>query len=181
MLRLSILIPTLSKRAAMLARLLRILQPQLSDDVEVLTDLDDGQRSIGAKRNALLERARGDYIIFPDDDDRVTDDYIAELMDGIGQGVDVVCVNAIHTTDGHSPKLVIDLPYQEWEETPEAYLRGVQIKDAVKREIAITVKFPDISFGEDSVWGHAVEATGLVKTWRDARKVTYFHEYISTK
>ena len=160
---------------------MQCLQPQLSDDIELIIDSDNGERTIGHKRNDLLAKATGDYVVFIDDDDRVTSCYIAEIMAGIAQGVDVVCVNAIHTIDGHSPKAVIDKPYQNWCETPNAYLRGVQWRDAVKREIAVSVPYPNIRFGEDRAWTIAMEATGLIKTWREAVKPTYFHEYVSHK
>ena len=179
--KLSILIPTITKRQIMLARLMRILQPQLTDETELIIDCDDGERTIGKKRNDLMAKAKGDYIVFIDDDDLITDNYVSELMRGISTGLDVVCVNAIHTTDGYLPRLVIDLPYQEWKEAHDIYLRGVQWRDAVKREIAISVPYPDIRFGEDHAWTVAIEATKIIKTWLPATEPTYFHEFVSAK
>jgi glycosyltransferase involved in cell wall biosynthesis len=190
--KLSILIPTMPCRKPLFQRLIRILAPQLglgdgidkilrNEDVEVLQDMDNGEITIGAKRNRLLSKATGDYVVFIDDDDRVTENYVQMIMAGIAKGVDVVCVNAIHTTDGQNPKLVIDIPYQRWRETPHAYLRGVQWRDAVKREIAISVPYPDIRFGEDHAWTIAIEATKIIKSWHEAEAPTYFHEFVSVK
>lgn len=183
MMKLSVLIPTMYKRAAFYERLMAILRPQLerTQDAELLTCIDGGELTIGAKRNKLLAQARGEYVVFIDDDDRVTDDYLDVILKGIETGFDVVCVNAIHTTDGKRPKLVIDIPYNEWTETPEAYLRGVQWRDAIKREIALSVPYPDVNFGEDHYWSIAIEATKVFKTWLPATKPTYFHEFVSVK
>ena len=55
-----------------------VLAEQLTSEVEVLTELDDGTRSIGEKRNALVESAGGEYVCFVDDDDMVSSDYVGE-------------------------------------------------------------------------------------------------------
>ena len=57
----SILVCSVEKRKHFLDRLKSILEPQLTDEVELLVDLDSGQKTIGQKRNDLLEKAQGDY------------------------------------------------------------------------------------------------------------------------
>jgi len=72
---LSLLICSLKDRQGYLERLMQILDPQLSgieDKVEVIVELDNGERSIGAKRNALLDKAKGEYLAFIDDDDIIS-------------------------------------------------------------------------------------------------------------
>lgn len=68
---LSILICSLHSRSHLLAELKAILQPQLTGDVELLIEIDNKEISTGAKRNILLNRAQGKYIVFIDDDDMV--------------------------------------------------------------------------------------------------------------
>jgi hypothetical protein len=55
---LSILICSLWERAGDLARLLRVLDPQLTPDVELLIEVDNREKTTGAKRNILLEKAK---------------------------------------------------------------------------------------------------------------------------
>ena len=187
---LSILVPTMPRRHAFLERLLGILRPQITPNTELIVESDDGKITIGAKRNILLKRAIGEYIVAIDDDDRVTDDYVEQIMLGIRTGVDLVSVRSIYTTDGKNPQYVLDVPYLPWGSVKglvpnpagsDGYIRGIQIRDAMKRSIATTVPFEDIPFAEDRLWGQAVEATGLVRSWYLIPKPTYFHEYISHK
>ena len=80
---LSILICTIKSRQLLCGRLLGILRPQRCPEVEILTEEDDGDTTIGAKRNVLLDRAQGRYLCFIDDDDTVSDDYVASLVSGL--------------------------------------------------------------------------------------------------
>ena len=54
-------------------------------DVECLYLLDNKRRTVGAKRNALLDMARGEYVSFIDDDDMVAADYVKRIHDAINQ------------------------------------------------------------------------------------------------
>ena len=79
---LSLLIPTVPRRfdaafPKLIHELLR--QTEGRNDVEVLGLFDNRKRTIGTKRNNLLQMARGDYLAFIDDDDWVVPDYIDVL------------------------------------------------------------------------------------------------------
>lgn len=54
-------------------------------DIELLYLLDNKRRTVGAKRNALLDVARGEWISFIDDDDMVSDAYVRRVHDAILQ------------------------------------------------------------------------------------------------
>lgn len=174
--KLSILIPSLIGREKYLARLYDILKPQLSNDIEVLIHTDNKQITTGSKRNNLINDAKGEYIIFVDDDDRVSADYVEQVMVGINRGVDAVTITSIITVDGKNPRFVIDSPYQENRFYKNTYYRGVQHLDAVKRELASQIKYEDISFGEDAKWTKAMHESGLIKTWYRVGKPIYFYE-----
>lgn len=175
--KLSILIPTMENRSSFLARLLAILEPQLTAEVEIV--IEPGPGSIGAKRNTLIARAAGDYVVFIDDDDRVMPDYVVELLAGIAKGVDVVSIRSIRTENGERPQEVIDLPYQPHSGVigSGVFLRGTQHIDAVKRELAQAVPFADKSFGEDLEWTRAIETAGIIKTWHQIDHPTYLYEF----
>lgn len=98
--KLSILIPTLQCRAEMLARLMAVLTPQITDEVELLTLLDDGDRTTGAKRNELLARATSEYVAFVDDDDLVSRDYVGKILSALEKSPDVVTFKVMRYLDG---------------------------------------------------------------------------------
>src|SRR5262245_8029198 len=140
MVKLSILVPSLSTRTEYLHRLLSLLNPQVSSEIEILIDIDNGTRTIGDKRNALLKRATGRYVSFVDDDDRVSPDYVQQMMAGIEKGVDAVCIQGVFNQDGCDQGIFIDKPFTTWSteivDGVNIYHRGVQHLDAVRREIA---------------------------------------------
>lgn len=179
--KLEILIPTLKSRSGLLSRLLNILKPQLTPEVRILTDCDDGQVSIGEKRNRLLSHATADYVCFVDDDDTVSEDYVASLLDGIARDVDVVCIRGIFTTNGEDPAPFYDKVHQVHGLRRLAgqveYTRGIQHLDAIRRTIAVSQKFPDSSFGEDYEWGVAIERSGMVQSSWEVDHPIYFYDY----
>lgn len=62
--------------------------------VEILTLTDNKQRSIGAKRQALLNLAQGKYIAFLDDDDVPSHNYIERAVSLQMMGlIDVITFN----------------------------------------------------------------------------------------
>jgi len=60
---LSILVPTLASRKRSLDKLMGVLSVQLTNEVEVLTESDDGSLTVGRKRNALVQRAAGNTFV----------------------------------------------------------------------------------------------------------------------
>ena len=75
---LSVLMPALAKNAILRDRVMKNLDEQIEAaanrgfHVELLVDIDNGERTIGEKRNQLLQRARGLFSCFVDDDDDVS-------------------------------------------------------------------------------------------------------------
>ncbi len=108
--KLSILILTVPKRQKRyFPRLTQHLLEQIGDreDIEVLGLYDNKKRSVGEKRNNLLEIAKGEYLTFIDDDDRIADDYIESITKVIDlKSPDVVVFESIATVNGIAPKLL---------------------------------------------------------------------------
>lgn len=183
--QLSILIPSLSTRRAYLNRLLNVLSPQITLGVECLVAIDAGDKGRGPKRNDLMRQASGKYVVFVDDDDLVTDDYVQQLMCGIEKDVDVVSIRGKQFRDGILWREFMDRPDQRFNQVVVdgvlTLTYGVMHLDAIKREIAIQFEFPDIKFGEDRRWGTAIEQSELVKTWHQVSKPIYLYEYRSVK
>ena len=97
---LSILVPSIPSRTVLLHRLLCILAPQVTPEVEILINMDSGAKTIGDKRNSLLQAAESEYVSSIDDDDLVSSDYIEQLMVGINLGVDVVSIRGLYFENG---------------------------------------------------------------------------------
>ena len=160
--KLSILICTLNKRYKYLLKLVDVLLPQITDkdEVEVLYAVDDGEKTIGKKRNELLGRAKGKYITFIDDDDLVSADYISQIMVGIDKDVDVIGIHLIMNVDGiYDEYTYHSIKYRSWYQEPDPdhpgrtrYFRNPNHLNPVKREYALRTKFPEINFAEDKAY-----------------------------
>lgn len=186
--KLSILIPHTTKYKGFLERLTECLEPQVTtkDEVEVLFNIDDGQMSIGKKRNILLEKSQGEYISFIDSDDLVSDDYIEKLMEGINKGVDACSLKGMITEDGVNP-LVFEhsIKYNAYKtNNPQElvrYERYANHLNCIKSTIAKQFKFPEINHGEDEDWATQIFKSGLIKTEHYIPEIIYFYEYRSKK
>ena len=182
---LSILVPTIPSRGELLSRLLAILAPQVTPEVEILVNMDSGAKTIGDKRNSLLRAAEGEYVSSIDDDDLVSSDYIEQLMVGINLGVDVVSIRGLYFENGVHKGETIDKPYQAWRTIPGdgtlTFLRGTQHLDAIRREIAQSVKFENRGWGEDSIWSKTLEMKFPNLTSYQVPMNVYFYHYVSNK
>jgi glycosyltransferase involved in cell wall biosynthesis len=137
-------------RKNLLTRLLNVLDPQRTDEVEIIIESDDGQMAIGKKRNILLKKATGDYISFVDDDDLVTTHYVGKVLQAIETKPDCVGLQGIITFQGKSPRIFIhSMKYDKWFEENNVYYRCPNHLNPVKRDIALQVMFPENNFGED--------------------------------
>jgi glycosyltransferase involved in cell wall biosynthesis len=98
--KLSILIPSVLSRYEKLGRILDQLKPQITDEVEVVVHTDNKKISLGDKRNKLLSLANGEYIVMIDDDDRITEDYVFELLKAIESGAECICYEVECSVNG---------------------------------------------------------------------------------
>lgn len=157
--KLSILIPSLISRKRYLDELSEVLKPQVlqnQNDVEVLINLDNGESSIGRKRNDLISSATGDYIAFVDDDDLVSNDYIPLLLNAIDKSPDVVGIHLLMTVDNVLKGLTYhSLNYKTWFNKQSiipninCYFRNPNHLNPIKKDIIKNVKFLEINMGED--------------------------------
>lgn len=157
--KLSILICSLQRRKLFLDRLMQCIQPQLAgnDGVEMLTEIDNGEISIGAKRNALLQKATGDYVAFVDDDDLVADDYVSSILSAIESSPDVIGFPILVSTDGTYVEYgFISSVFHSWFDLPDPFKSGrlsffacANHITPVRRDLALRVGFPSRQKKED--------------------------------
>ena len=213
MIILSILIPSLHRRTGMLKSLLNNLQSQIiacnaSGKVEILVELDDGLINTGNKRNVLVNRAQGKYVVAIDDDDSVSLEYISSILEAAEQDCDAIVFAGTISVDGQNTKrwyISKDLPYvaaikrngQVWDkntgqiitipdwvqiaENEEVYLRYINHLVPVKREIALQVPFPNKTREEDFDYATELHKRALIKTEARIDKQLYHYAFMNIK
>lgn len=172
MIRLSILICSVRSRAERRAELLRTLKNLIGPhkhlqidfrdfytdrwigaEAEVIMITDNKQMSVGEKRNLLIEFAQGAYVSFVDDDDMIMADYVSEIVAATTENTDVIVYEAMRYENGRADRRVIyDKNFGRDYSTPQFHYRLPNHLMCTKRELAARVKFPQVSFGEDSEW-----------------------------
>lgn len=184
--KLSLLVCSLAGRSHQLERLKEVLELQLTDGVELIIDVDNGEKSIGAKRNDLLDQAVGDYIAFIDDDDLVSSDYVEKILECLELDPDVVGIHLLHFNDGQLGGFTYhSLEYKSWFHQPDRttgfmrYYRNPNHLNPVKRELALQTKFPDKSFGEDS--DYSKRLLPLLKSQEYIKEPVYIYLYQTKK
>jgi len=174
---LSILIATMPKRKWKFNRLLNSLDSQLpmNGSVEILWN-DSMEYNIGIKRQELLERALGEYIVYCDDDDRVSDDYVKKILEATKTSPDCIGISGIITTNGLKPKQWhISKDFGSWFEKNEIYYRTPNHISPVKREIALKAGFPAIKTSEDAEYSKRI--LPMLKTEEIVQGNIYFYLY----
>jgi hypothetical protein len=137
-----------------------ILQTGDISNIEILAFLDNKKRTIGKKREGLVNLAKGKYQIQIDDDDDIMPGFISELMDVINQNkdYDVILFNQYVTiNNGNIFTVHFDLNNENGQCHQENG-KWVDIKRAPfhnmcwKTELAQSESFPDASYSEDWHW-----------------------------
>ena len=149
--KLSVLICTLPSRVVrFLPVLIQELDRQCTSEVECLYLGDNKRRSVGEKRNDLLRLAKGEYVVFVDDDDWVTPDYVKELIEGCHTGADVVVFKVMCKIERKQGKEVIyNANFKKDMNKARHYERLPNHIMCIKKELALKVGFKQMNFGED--------------------------------
>ncbi len=176
---LSVLICSLSSRAGDLTRLLNVLEKQLTKEVELLTDIDNGEVTTGAKRNRLLEKSTGEYVVFIDDDDLIAETYIKDILKAAKEHKDAIVFKGWVTTNGKNKR-----PFELSKDFGYLTMNGIYYRYPnhivpIKRSIATRFKFPDKDYGEDYDWATQIHKSGFIKTETKIDKELYFYLYKS--
>lgn len=176
--KLSILIATIPSRKESFYSLLDNLNYQLctTQGVEILSD-DSIHINIGQKRNSLLLRAKGEYIIFADDDDEVSQNYVSLILKAIESKPDCVAINGTITTNGKDEKKwFISRVYGRWYTGKDwIYYRTPNHISPVRRELALKAGFPEICHGEDHTY--SMRLLPLLKTETTIEQPIYHYKY----
>lgn len=160
---LTIAIPTIEKRKIIFNELHDELKKQslpYGDLIEIIYLRDNGEMSIGNKRNELNNLSNGKYVIQWDDDDWIMEGGIDLIMEGIKSDVDVVSFNQWCDIEQWG-KLRYFHKYCSLKYTPPNnkidYENAIinftpDQKNAIKTKIAKQIKFYDLNHAEDSYY-----------------------------
>ena len=187
MIKLSILIPTTPDREPLFQELMAALDRQIGDreDIQILVAYDNKEKTIGAKRNELLQEAKGEYVCFIDSDDMVSPHYIEILMAGIDMEVDCVSLRGVMTTNGKNPEVFEhSIKYKKYETVEGAgikYLRYPNHLNCIRASIAKQFSFPEKNHGEDYLWAKKIHESGLIRSEFYAENIIYYYQYIPNK
>jgi len=158
----SILILGISERFDNIKNLILKLETQikkinLKKEIEILTLIDNKVRTVGKKRQSLIDISNGEFISFIDDDDDVSDDFIETVYETIkvNNNVDVITFKQIAKINNNpDTPIVFSLKH----DTNEEYIAGRITKRKPfhmcvwNSKLAKSIKFPDISKTEDWFW-----------------------------
>ncbi len=146
--------------------------------VEVNTPkVKDGGESIGRKRQMGLEQSKGEYVIWLDDDDDISPDYVEQVVRLSSKGADVctfsslcflesfwmVCVMHFNTKhdDQAKPGIIKRRPYHVC---------------AFRRGVLDGVKFPDTNVDEDT--GFIEQALKNCKTFAHIDNILHHYKRV---
>jgi len=182
---LSILTASIPERADKLEMLTAKITAQIGDlPVEHLVFLDNRKRTIGAKRDALLRIARGTFIAYVDDDDTVSPDYVASLVEAIkttaslNDQVDVITFAQFARVDKACAKIVFGLRQENQPFIPDTeVLRAAWHVCAWRRSVAILSHFPESNYGED--WAFAEPLNRIARASIHLDKVLHYYRFNS--
>jgi hypothetical protein len=185
--KLSILVPTVPSRIdTFFPRIIKELHKQVGSraDIEIIGLFDNKRKTTGAKRQDLLSLARGEYLTFIDDDDRISEDYICSIIHAIETNPNIDCIlyNVICRVNGGRPKLCkygIEFEYgdildgAEWRGKPAHVMVW---KSAIAKQHA----YHDMINGEDIDWAKRA-SQDIVTQYRIDRVLYYYDaEYMRT-
>jgi glycosyltransferase involved in cell wall biosynthesis len=195
--KLSILIPTTTKRQNFFNSIINSVVKQIDDkkDIEVLGLLDNYTKTIGEKRNNLLNICSGKFTLFLDDDDRLTEDFLEQILLSINNNPDADCIvydmlciiNKCRTI--HS-KFGIEYEYTKMDpwttencsiitEEPEIWYGKPSHNMVWSSKISKSCVFPSCNSGEDFAW--VKQAWPKLKKQVRIDKIIYYYDVVLGK
>jgi hypothetical protein len=179
--KLSILICTVTERKIKFNTLLNKLNNLCKGyDIEILYnnkpryDAKNGI-SVGEKRQSLIDKSTGDFFIFIDDDDDVTDDFINIIYPHLQKKYDVITSKTIAYIDNE--KFIIDTSIfytnEQLNHEGEETKRYPSVSSIWNRKLIKKVRFKKINNGEDFQWSMRLKP----KTEKKLEDILYLYNF----
>lgn len=151
--------------------------------MQVVSLSDNRTLSIGDKRNRLMAMATGDYICFVDDDDRVSPNYVANILKALSSRPDGVgFVGEMSFPMPVSGKLKRERFYhtlanRSYKKSERGYERPLNHLNPIRRDIAILYPFEAINIGEDTDWAMRICRDQVLQREVWINEVMYFYDF----
>jgi len=178
---LTIAIPTIESRKVQFEALVATIRQQIELNdaeslVEIISECDNKEISIGKKRDNLIRKANGTYLVMIDDDDTISRYYIQDVLEACTYDADCIgYFEQIH----HARKMsVITLRATEWTSEPGNggdLQRTPFFKVPIKTDICKQVGCADMRFAEDEDFAKRIYP--LLKTEHFIPKIMYHYRY----
>ena len=177
--KLSILIPTITRRADVAERLFRSLENRIGDlPVELLMLRDNRWQNIGEKRNQLLRAATGEYIAFLDDDDLLLEGYFELVLQNVDHGADVITYDQWAVVDGMEGRINCRLGQEIEPFRPGGVTkRPPWFWCAWKRDLAAAYRVPE-SFVDANGVTHHEDVLWLRHLWVEAKTEAHIDQVL---
>lgn len=157
-------------------------QAEMFEGVEIICLLDNKTIMLGDKRNELVKLSCGKYVVFVDDDDDISDDYIEKLFFATDSNVDIINFTVSVSLNGGEYKTCLyNMDYEnDYNETNTegqivSYRRLPNHIMCVKRELAIDTIYPSIIRGEDA--GYSKSLKPKLKSQLILNDTLYFYNF----
>lgn len=181
MIKLSLLILTTENRKIWMDRMDFITKWQISqlsnpDEVEVIVVKDNGERTIGEKRNIAMDQAKGIAVSYIDEDDIICDGYVQRGIDFANSDKDVASLIGLYFANGiYDRPFRHSLIYKKWDTKPTLYERCPNHLNFVKKELVKDIKFEHKNFGEDGTASLLIRDKELLKTEYEINQCLYLY------
>ena len=179
---LTIMIPTTFDRREQFSKLClfvykQIFENNLHDEVELIWDEDNKEKSIGKKRQDLLQRAKGEYIVGIDSDDWIADTYVIDIVNAIKNNEDVDHIGFYENCNinGEISKSIFSIKFKQWQTIDNYNIRCANPKSVIKKIKALQIGYEDMRYGEDKVFSERVTSILISEQFID--KELYFYRY----
>ena len=146
------------ERKIKLKKLISELHRQISKNyaeeiVEIIIDTDNMIKSVGQKRNDLIQKAKGEFICFIDDDDFISENYLSTILVNLNSSVDILLIGINHIENGINKTKIMPSLFIDNLNTGEAILKTNHFHLCPhKKSIAKNVLFECVNFAEDMIY-----------------------------
>lgn len=155
---------------------------KLFGKVVVHFNKDDKEKSIGEKRNELIDGSKSKYFAFIDDDDRISDNYIKLIHEAALSDMDCASLIGHYYLDGLFDRPFIhSIKYNDWFSDSQYHYRCPNHLNLIKREKVEDIRFNHLNFGEDGQWSMQICKENRLKTEYEINEVLYHYLHRSQK
>ena len=175
---------TIPGREKLLERLLARLMPQINtEQIQVKVHFDNGELSIGAKRQKAVEECKAKYLNFIDDDDYVPAFYVQKMIEKLSKDPDGVGFRGIITSNNIKPVEFVHKAGHQYIDkavrASDAYLfyRPLNHLNPIRTSIVQQIGFADVGFEEDRDFSVRLAESGLITDDIFIDEFMYFYQY----